>query len=104
MAFDIDTALRTLVYGRGSDLHLKVGAEPRIRVNGELRAIDGAPVLTREDTAGAVQHMLDDQVKLSEFAVEREVDFSYEITDLARFRVNAFHVRGTVSLVVRAIP
>jgi twitching motility protein PilT len=104
MAFQIDTALRTLVYGRGSDLHLKVGAEPRIRVNGELRPIEGAPVLECEDTAGAVRHMLDDEAKLLEFATEREVDFSYEIPDLARFRCNAFHVRGTVSIVVRAIP
>jgi twitching motility protein PilT len=104
MAFNIDTALRTLVYGRGSDLHLKVGAAPRVRVDGTLRAIEGAPVLTNEDTLGAVHHMLTDEAKLEEFRKEREVDFSYEIGDLARFRCNAFHQRGTVSLVIRAIP
>jgi len=104
MAFDIDTALKTLVYGRGSDLHLKVGVEPRVRVDGQLRAIDGAPRLTRQDTIDAVHHMLTDEVKLREFATEREVDFSYEIEGLARFRCNAFHQRGSVSLVIRAIP
>jgi twitching motility protein PilT len=104
MAFDIDVALRTLIYGRGSDLHLKVGSAPRIRVDGTLRAIEGAPPLQPDDTVGAVEAMLRDEAKLREFKSEREVDFSYEIEGLARFRVNAFHQRGTVSIVVRAIP
>jgi twitching motility protein PilT len=48
--------------------------------------------------------MLSDHSKLEEFATEKEVDFSYSISGLSRFRVNAFHQRGSVSLVIRAIP
>ena len=48
--------------------------------------------------------MLSDPLRLEEFAAEKEVDFSYAIEGVARFRVNAFHQRGQVSLVCRAIP
>ena len=48
--------------------------------------------------------MLHDPNKLAEFEAENEVDFSYSLEGLARFRVNAFHQRGTVSVVMRAIP
>jgi twitching motility protein PilT len=60
--------------------------------------------LDGEDTMACVKHMLDDPAKLEEFASEREVDFAYAIRGLARFRVNAFYQRGSVSLVIRAIP
>ena len=60
--------------------------------------------LTREDTDGAVREMLDDPHKLREFEEEFEVDFSYSIPGVARFRVNAFKQRGSTSLVIRAIP
>jgi len=102
--FDIDAALRFLVESGGSDLHLKVPAVPQIRLNGELRPISGAPHLTPEDTEGCLRKILDDPEKVGEFMTEREVDFSYSIRDVARFRVNAFYQRGSVSLVARAIP
>jgi twitching motility protein PilT len=102
--FDVDAALRHLVSAGGSDLHLKTGAPPLIRVDGELEPIPGAEALVPDDTTGAVNHMLIDPARLEEFAAEHEVDFSYAIEDVARFRVNAFHQRGNVSLVCRAIP
>ncbi|MDX6585406.1 MAG: twitching motility protein PilT [Solirubrobacterales bacterium] len=102
--FDVDVALRHLVSAGGSDLHLKTGGPPLIRVDGELEPIPDTAVLTPEDTTGAVNHMLTDPTRLEEFAAEHEVDFSYAIEDVARFRVNAFHQRGNVSLVCRAIP
>jgi twitching motility protein PilT len=102
--FDIDNALCTLVGLGGSDLHLKVQIPPMTRVDGELRAIEGADVLTPADTETAVRTMLTDTTKLKELADEHEVDFSYSISGVARFRVNAFRQRGTLSLVCRAIP
>jgi twitching motility protein PilT len=102
--FDIDNALCTLVQLGGSDLHLKVQVPPLTRIDGELRPIEGAEPLTTEDTEGAVRSMLHDPIKLTELAEELEVDFSYSITGVARFRVNAFRQRGTLSLVCRAIP
>jgi twitching motility protein PilT len=102
--FDIDNALCTLVALGGSDLHCKVQVAPLTRVDGELRPIEGAAPLTPEDTENAVRTVLQDPVKLKELAEEHEVDFSYSISGVARFRVNAFRQRGTLSLVCRAIP
>src|SRR5437762_759278 len=102
--FDLDAALRHLVEAGGSDLHLKVPSKPLIRVDGELEAIPDSQELNGEVTMAAVKHMLDDPIKLEEFATEREVDFAYSIPGVARFRVNAFYQRGSVSLVIRAIP
>jgi twitching motility protein PilT len=102
--FDIDNALCTLVQLGGSDLHLKVKSPPLTRVDGELRPIEGAAPMTPEDTEVAVATMLKDPVKIKELAEEFEVDFSYSISGVARFRVNAFRQRGTLSLVARAIP
>jgi twitching motility protein PilT len=102
--FDVLAALRELVDKGGSDLHLKVGSAAIYRVNGELTLEAGAGTLTAEDTEGAMHQLLDDPAKLEEFAVEHEVDFSYEIENVARYRINAFQQRGVISLVCRAIP
>jgi twitching motility protein PilT len=104
MAFDLHRCLRHLVESGGSDLHLKVPAPPVMRVDGEMRPIEGMAVLTGQDTDAAVHEMLDDHRKREEFADENEVDFSYSIPGVARFRVNAFKQRGSTSIVIRAIP
>ncbi|HXP36932.1 MAG TPA: type IV pilus twitching motility protein PilT [Solirubrobacteraceae bacterium] len=101
---DIKQTLRELVEKDGSDLHLKVDSVPLFRVNGELLGADGAQPLTAEDTESALKQLLDDDHKLDEFAREHEVDFSFEIAGVARYRINAFQQRGTISLACRAIP
>jgi twitching motility protein PilT len=103
--FDVEAALRELVAKEGSDLHLKVGSQPLFRVHGEL-AVDGAfgETLSDEDTSGALKALLSNEAKIEEFTQEHEVDFSYEISGVARYRVNAFRQRGLISLVCRAIP
>ncbi len=88
----------------GSDLHLKGGSAPLFRVNGDLALDASAAPLSPEDTEGALRTLLTDEDKLEEFSHEHEVDFSFEIPDTARFRINAFRQRGLVSLVCRAIP
>jgi twitching motility protein PilT len=102
--FDVMAALRELVDKQGSDLHLKGGSAPLFRVNGDLTLDSAAPPLSAQDTDGALQVLLRDEVKLEEFAQEHEVDFSFEIEQVARFRINAFKQRGLTSLVCRAIP
>jgi twitching motility protein PilT len=104
MSFDLDFCLRHVIESDGSDLHLKVPSPPVMRIDGQMHPIEGLAPLTPEDTERAVLHMLDDPVKLEEFAQECEVDFAYSIPGLARFRCNAFRQRGSASLVIRAIP
>jgi twitching motility protein PilT len=102
--FDVHAALRQLVDLGGSDLHLKVPAQPLIRVDGELQPLEGAPHLTPADTTSCLDQLLDSPDKRAEFDAEHEVDFSFAIPGVARYRVNAFRQRGSVSLVCRAIP
>jgi twitching motility protein PilT len=102
--FDLDQALRRLVEEEGSDLHLKVPAQPMIRRHGVLVPLEGTDKLMPDVMEGLVAKMLTDEQKLTEFRSENEVDFAYSIPGLARFRVNAFRQRGSVSIVCRAIP
>jgi twitching motility protein PilT len=104
VSFDLHAALTYLVEAGGSDLHIKAESQPLTRIDGTLRPIDGTDVLTPDDTEAVIHQMLHDAVKLREFAEEHEVDYSYAIEGLARFRVNAFRQRGYASIVIRAIP
>ena len=79
-------------------------SRPVIRRHGKLLPIPDTDGLRPEDTERTLFHMLTDEAKLESFRREREVDFSYSIPGVARFRVNAFVQRGSVSLVCRAIP
>jgi twitching motility protein PilT len=102
--FDVQAALRELVSRQGSDLHLKVDSPPLYRVHGELTHEEGGEPLTGEDTERALHDLLHDPAKLHEFTEEHEVDFSFEISGVARYRINAFRQRGVISLACRAIP
>ena len=104
MAFDLDHALRYLIAAEGSDLHLKVPSHPLIRLHGRLEPIKDTERLYPEDTEKALGEMLHDPEKVAEFDSEGEVDFSYAVEGLGRFRVNAFRQRGSISVVMRAIP
>jgi twitching motility protein PilT len=102
--FDVDCALHRLIEVEGSDLHCKVPLPPHVRVHGQLMPLEGAERLKPDDTLAALKHILKDSSRLDEFDREGEVDFAYAIPGLARFRVNAFRQRGSVSIVARAIP
>jgi twitching motility protein PilT len=101
---DLDQSLLRVIESEGSDLHVKVPARPIIRTHGKLEPIRDAEPLRPEETERLLYHMLTDETKLEEFRREREVDFSYSLPGVARFRVNAFMQRGSVSMVCRAIP
>src|SRR5204863_512489 len=96
MGFEIDAALCYTVEREGSDLHVKVDSPPVARVHGDLWALQGAEPLTEQETEQALQ-VIASQNHLAEFEENGEVDFSYELTGVSRFRVNAFRQRGVIS-------
>ena len=101
--FEMNSALRTLVDRDGSDLHVKVDSRPIVRVHGELMALDDYEPLTAEDTEKAF-HEIAEARSVAEFEEVGEVDFAHSIPGVARFRVNVFRQRGSISIVCRAIP
>lgn len=98
----VDELVRMLVEREGSDLHLKAGSPPTLRVNGVMRRSEHEELAPR-DTGEMLAEILPE--KLSEdFASAGEADFSYAVEGVGRLRVNAFRQRGAVSLVMRHIP
>ena len=104
MAFDLQQALRVVVDKGGSDLHLKVPSRPLIRLQGKLLPLDDTDPLTPADTERVLREMLTASDRLAEFAKDGEIDFSYTVRGLARFRVNAFRQRGSISIACRVVP
>jgi twitching motility protein PilT len=104
MAFDLQRALHAVVEQGGSDLHLKVPSRPLIRLRGELTPIDDTDPLSPADTERVLREMLTASERLAEFARDGEIDFSYTVRGLARFRVNAFRQRGSISIACRVVP
>ncbi len=103
--FVLDDALRFIVSHEGSDLHLKVPSRPLGRIHGRLVPLVQYDQMRPDDTDTVLREMLTDHPeKLREFDSDGEVDFAYAVKDLARFRVNAFRQRGSVSIVARVIP
>src|SRR5437588_283539 len=101
---DMDESLRYVIRAEGSDLHLKVPARPLVRINGSLEPLPDSEKLMPGDTERLLRQMLTEPERLAEFARENEVDFAYSVEGLARFRVNAFRQRGSISIVARVIP
>src|SRR5207342_689862 len=103
MGFDINEALAYMVEREGSDLHVKVDSPPVARVHGDLWALKDAGSLTPDDTERALRAIAQEH-QFAEFAESGEVDFSYELEGVSRFRVNAFRQRGAISIAFRTIP
>ncbi|HUP65187.1 MAG TPA: type IV pilus twitching motility protein PilT [Thermoanaerobaculia bacterium] len=88
---------------RASDLHIKVGSHPVIRVDGELIPLVELKRLMQEDTIAMAFSMMSSRQK-EKFKNNYEIDFAYSVPGLGRFRCNIFQQRGTVGLVLRVIP
>ena len=101
-AFNFKSAITEMVKSGGSDLHLKVGRPPTIRVAGELTPLEHQPLKPEELKSLAEQIMTPRQVK--EFAEHKESDFAIGVPGVGRFRTNVFQQRGTLAFVFRAIP
>jgi twitching motility protein PilT len=94
--------LQEMVRRNGSDLHLKVGRPPTIRVDGELEPLQHAPLRPEDLKTLAEQLMTARQVK--QFAEEKECDFAIGVPGIGRFRVNVYQQRGSLCYSMRAIP
>lgn len=98
----VETLLRTAVDYGASDIHLKVGSAPVLRVDGELRRLDGYEPLRPADTQGLADEMLTEKAS-ADFKATGSTDFAFGRQDLGRFRATAFRQRGSVSLVLRRV-
>jgi twitching motility protein PilT len=95
--------LKKLIEMGGSDLHLTTNTPPQVRVDGHLRPVEGVRTLTSADTKSLAYSVLTDAQK-HRFEEALELDFSFGVRGLSRFRANLFNQRGAVGAVFRAIP
>ncbi len=98
----LNALLKTMVEQKGSDLHLTINSAPQIRVDGKLRALN-VPPLTPTETKQIAYSILTDNQK-HRLEEDLEIDFSFGIRGMARFRANVFHQRGAIAAVFRQIP
>ena len=97
---NIDDLLRIATERKASDLHLKVGNYPHLRVDGELSPLTDQPRITAEDMLNMAFSMMSARQK-QKFKETTEIDMAYGVAGLGRFRVNVFQQRGNVGLVLR---
>ena len=100
---NLDTLMRVMVSRGSSDLHLKAGAFPHIRVHGDLVPLAEYGKLGPEDPLMMAFSIMNNRQK-QKFRDTAEVDIGYGIKGLGRFRINVFQQRGSVSVAIRAIP
>ena len=99
----IDELLRTAVERKASDLHLKVGNNPYLRIDGQLAPLSDIPRLSAEDMLNMAFSMMSNRQK-QKFKETAELDMAYGVAGLGRFRVNVFQQRGNLGLVLRVVP
>src|SRR5829696_3763666 len=101
--YTIDDLLETMVALGASDLHLAVGSHPVIRLNGSLERIEEFPRLTPDDTQRILYRILSTEQQ-KHLEINRQIDVSYAIPGLARFRVNIYFQRESLGAAFRMIP
>jgi len=103
MGINLRTLLEEMVSVGASDLHIVAGECPKLRVDGEMTSARTGGILAPKDTLSLAYSVLTENQK-KRFEMEDELDFSFGIASLARFRGNCFRQRGCVSMVIRQIP
>jgi len=103
MSLNLRALLQEMIEREASDLHITAGERPKIRVDGDITNTSVEHVLTPKDTLTLAYSVLTEQQK-KRFEFEDELDFSFGIQNLARFRGNVFKQRGCVAMVLRMIP
>jgi twitching motility protein PilT len=103
MPVNLRALLEEMIEKDASDLHLVAGERPKVRVDGDIINASSDEVLTPKDTLSLAYSVLTENQK-KRFETENELDFSFGIQNLARFRGNVFKQRGCVSVVIRQIP
>jgi twitching motility protein PilT len=102
-ANSIDELLERMVEANASDLHVTTGTPPAIRVRGEVERLQGFDSLTGEETQQLLYRILSSEQQ-KHFELNRQLDFSYSIPGLARFRVNVYFQRESIGAAFRLIP
>jgi len=102
-AVNLRALLEEMIRVGASDLHITAGERPKLRVDGEIVNAVSNPILTPKDTLNLAYSILTENQK-KRFETEDELDFSFGIANLARFRGNVYRQRGCVSLAIRQIP
>jgi twitching motility protein PilT len=100
---NITDLLKATIEGGASDLHLKAGKPPKMRVDGKLSPVEGAPALSGEAAQALALSIMNERQREA-FGHRGEMDLAYSYPGLGRFRVNVFKQRGSVSLVFRVVP
>ncbi len=100
---NIDDLLKIAVERKASDLHLKVGNHPVLRVDGKLQPLVELKRLMPEDTVAMAFAIMNGRQKET-FRSEHDIDMAYSVPGLGRFRCNVFNQRGAVGIVLRVIP
>ena len=100
---DISTLLKAATEKKASDLHLKVGNPPIVRVDGRLQAMEQFPKLSQEDVVTLSFSVMNTGQK-QKFKEHCEVDLAHSAPGLGRFRVNIYQQRGSIGMVCRVIP
>ncbi len=103
MSFNLRALLEEMIEKEASDLHITTGERPKLRVDGDIVDSSVTEILTPKDTLQLAYSVLTENQK-KRFETEDELDFSFGIQNLARFRGNCFKQRGCVSMVIRMIP
>ncbi len=98
----LDDLLKHMVQKKASDMHIRVGLRPMLRINEDLVPSDYDPLSSEETEKIAYGIMNEEQKAL--FKHDHELDMAYSVSGLARFRINIFYQRGTVSLALRLVP
>lgn len=99
---DMKYLVRALVKYNASDLHIKVGRPPLYRINGKLIPTK-MPAFTFEQAESVIFHVLSDRHKII-LEEKRQVDFSFRVRELGRFRCNVYYQRGSIAAAIRMIP
>ena len=100
--FDYKGVLQKMIQTHASDLHLKVGRPPTLRIDGQMVTTEGAP-LKQEDLRSIAEQVMGPR-NIKEFAELKESDFALAVPGVGRFRVNAYQQRGTVAFAFRTVP
>jgi twitching motility protein PilT len=101
-AFDYKAVLQHMIQSNASDLHLKVGRPPTLRIDGHMVSME-LPALKQEDLRSLAEQIMAPK-NIKEFSEQKESDFALAVPGIGRFRVNAYQQRGTIAYALRTVP
>ena len=100
--FDYKSILHNMIQQGASDVHLKVGRPPTLRVDGHMVSLE-MPPLTQDDLRSLAEQIMAPK-NIKEFSEQKESDFALAVPGVGRFRVNAYQQRGTIAYAMRTVP